>query len=582
MMRAPRPEDTLARFREREKHIIQRNSAIGERAFSDEGQDLTITSLGEYLLPYFLAGAEVCWFNVVLIGLASARILNSDTALLPFWAPPLLLLGSIWLFRRVLQKGSSEQEGDEESDGQNVLQRSALRLMFGLIGLVTLIVIWLRIYSAANMLFDPGWLLAFVNDLLSLDAHFYQVLFIIGVAIYLCWRAMRLAQLTVDPGHVFTQIRIGLPVFLAVIFIRANHFGVGTTADDVVLILLFPIFLYLVLSAHALARASWIRRDHAAGLEGSVVAQERSMLSIITGVGAALLAITLIGGTVFSPAFFNSAQPVLRVANTVYSALIAVLGRILLFIFTPIYGLFAWIFKLFGANPPVINRIGVCRFNPLPTGVASAPQATPPPHAPPPPAACTQHPLAVQGTSGYTEFITILTKFLLPALILLVLILLVRWALRKRRKLRLALNRKGGDVHESVWSWSLFWGQLRGILLALFGRFLPKNASEENGQQSEEMAASPAARSIREIYRALLKKAASRGQIRKRDETPHEFQYRLDEREPENEPQLGMLTEAYALTRYGGGVPNEHELVTIRQGWHELDRKWEAAPRHGM
>lgn len=579
MMRPPRPEDSLARFRAREQRILQKQSATGERAFSDEGQDLTINSLGEYLLPYFLAGAEACWFNVILIGLASARILDADTALLPFWAPPLLLLGSIWLFQRVLQKGSSEsgQDSDDEEDSaQNVPQRSALRLMFGLIGLVTIILIWLRVYSASNMLFDPGWLLAFANDLLALDAHFYQVLFIIGIAIYLCWRSLRLAQLTVDPGHVYMQIRIGLPVFLLVMLIRANHFGTGTNADDVALFLLFPIFLYLVLSAHALARASWIRRDHVTGLQGSVVAQERSMLSVITGVGAALLVVTLIGGIVFSPAFFEAANPVFRVVSAAYNAAISVLGNILLFIFTPIVGLLSMLIGKLGYNPPPINnRIGVCRPR------TPVPGSTPPPHVPPPPAACNQHPLAGQG-AGYTEFVTIFTRILLPALILLALILLVRWALRKRRKMRLALNRKGGDIHESVWSWSLFWGQLRGILWALFGRFFPRHAREETAQQSEEMATSPQARTMREIYRALLNKAASRGQLRKRDETPHEFQARLDRREPENEPQLGLLTEAYALTRYGGGVPNEHELAIIRQGWNELEQKWEAAPRHGM
>ncbi|MGH2509667.1 MAG: DUF4129 domain-containing protein, partial [Ktedonobacteraceae bacterium] len=106
----------------------------------------------------------------------------------------------------------------------------------------------------------------------------------------------------------------------------------------------------------------------------------------------------------------------------------------------------------------------------------------------------------------------------------------------------------------------------------------PKHASEDQGQQREEMSISPAARTIREIYRALLKKSASRGQIRKRDETPHEFQFRLDQHDAQNEPQLGLLTNAYAQTRYGGNVPNEHELAVIQQFWSELEQKWEATP----
>ena len=97
---------------------------------------------------------------------------------------------------------------------------------------------------------------------------------------------------------------------------------------------------------------------------------------------------------------------------------------------------------------------------------------------------------------------------------------------------------------------------------------------EDSVVVTEEIKGEPAARSIREIYRALLKKAAGRGYPRKRFETPYEFKQRLDEKVPLAEPQLEVITEAYAFTRYGGDVPDEAQLAQVRSKWVELDQKW--------
>src|SRR5205085_1256519 len=98
---------------------------------------------------------------------------------------------------------------------------------------------------------------------------------------------------------------------------------------------------------------------------------------------------------------------------------------------------------------------------------------------------------------------------------------------------------------------------------------------EEQAQVSlEMMAPDPAARDIREIYRALLKKAASRGYSRKKHETPLELRQRLDEGVPLVEPQLEMITEAYSLVRYSGSLPDEDDVAAVQSRWRELDQKW--------
>ena len=114
------------------------------------------------------------------------------------------------------------------------------------------------------------------------------------------------------------------------------------------------------------------------------------------------------------------------------------------------------------------------------------------------------------------------------------------------------------------------------MLHALFARLFPHAATtgDEQAILAEQIQGAPAARSMREIYRAFLKKAANHGYARKRHETPYELKQRIDEKAPLVEPQLEVITEVYALTRYGGGVPNEAQLEFVRNMWVELDQKW--------
>ena len=89
-----------------------------------------------------------------------------------------------------------------------------------------------------------------------------------------------------------------------------------------------------------------------------------------------------------------------------------------------------------------------------------------------------------------------------------------------------------------------------------------------------EIRGDPAARNIREIYRAFLKKATARGYARKKDETPNELRQRLDEKAPIVEPQLEVITEAYTRVRYGASLPDAGDVASIQGTWSELDQKW--------
>jgi len=176
---------------------------------------------------------------------------------------------------------------------------------------------------------------------------------------------------------------------------------------------------------------------------------------------------------------------------------------------------------------------------------------------------------------AFAHAIIPILSIVLPILFVALMVLLIRWTLHQRPRVRKRVNRRNQDVHESLWSWSLFWMQLRSIIQALFARFIHRDLTTEDGVvKIEEIKGEPAARSIREIYRAFLQKATSHGYPRRRFETPYELKQRLDEKVPLIEPQLELITEAYAFTRYGGEVPDEAQLAQIRTNWIELERKW--------
>lgn len=135
----------------------------------------------------------------------------------------------------------------------------------------------------------------------------------------------------------------------------------------------------------------------------------------------------------------------------------------------------------------------------------------------------------------------------------------------------------GDETRESLWNWSLFLAQLKAILLAMLMRaklFRRSAASEGQPAIDDLHLAESAVRSIREVYRALLKRAASLGHLRGQDETPYEFWRRLERQQTLTGPELEQITRAYVLARYSGTRPGEGEVVRVKQLWGELKHKW--------
>ena len=79
------------------------------------------------------------------------------------------------------------------------------------------------------------------------------------------------------------------------------------------------------------------------------------------------------------------------------------------------------------------------------------------------------------------------------------------------------------------------------------------------------VAASAAA--VRELYQRMLHLAAGSGLIREGAATPHEFERLLVAALPEYAEQFRAITREYVKARYGGVVPTDEELNTVKHAW---------------
>lgn len=515
----------------RQQHILSMSTTqVAERR-----------SAGERLLPYCFIATESCWMIIVLVGLASTPFSPSHALLIPFWTPFVFMAGVCWLSTWLEGRDITHATAQGEQTVSTLA--SGTTLVYLLFTLVTLIVIWVSMYSSSAFLLDPRWLLALLGDILSVNGAAFHVLVIVLLALFFCWRGVRLSRQHIEPATVVSTLRIGVGVILALVLIQAlasgGAGGMGALAS---LLWLIPVFLSLALLTHALAQAVFQRRVHSSGLLGSAGRQERAMLGIIGILALLLLLIALLVGTFASPAFLAQAQRALSPLGRIYDGVVYALSWLMVLLVTPIF----WLLSLLHVRPqmPQLSQLG-----------GGSPRVK-------------THPIQ---PSSLVTAITPYIEIILPILLVVLLVVLIRLALRRRR---IVLKKREEDTHESLWSWALFWSQLKALLRGILNRLFPRRKSEvAQVVVYEESSSEPAVRTIREIYRAFLRWSAGRGYPRKRDETPLEFKQRLDTPLASAEAELAAVTEAYSAARYGGVVPDEAEIARVRTLWQSLQQK---------
>lgn len=525
------PEGRVEAFRRQRLRLLALNYA----------ELATPPSLGEILLPFLFAAAESCWVDAVFLGLASFGLFESHAPLMPLWAPFVLIAGTQWIASRLERRAASAQ--NKRAIERVTLPGSHWLILF--VSFVILLSIWLALYTQVAFFLDPLWLLAFLNDILFLNVQAFHSAAIIALSFYFCWRGLRVVYREYEPSQAFSTLRLGMLILLAVILVRVGQISVGGIASgDLLLLLLIPIFLFLSLSAHALARITFLRHTHTFD-ETNIEAQEQAIVGVIAAVGLALLLISLLVYTLVSPQTLERAQQALSVTGVLYDHLILLASELIVLLLTPVFLLINWLFSLLPARHPLTGTS---------QGHGYIPPSTP--------------------VNGHLlPALQIGLKIALPLLFLLFIALVTRRLLRRRR-LRLTAHQRSRETRESLWSWRLLLTPFQALWRFLLRLFSHRKSRRGSPATPDDLPAAPSARTLREIYRLLLRRAAALGYPRLRHETPSELKERLDAHLPASEPPLSQITDAYIETRYGAVVPEEAELSQVQQAWTALEHAW--------
>jgi len=518
-----------------EKNIAPPGQGAGEQASEEMTEQFAAPTLGERLTPLLLLIGEICVVYAILLGLAvTIHFAGDANPLLPFWGLLLLML-SFYLLDRLFQQAP-----------QTWLYAASKIVVWLLVGLgFTLMVVWLNNYAQSSSFFSFAWFQSLITTFVPLPTNSEQfgsdtfqvditpavqtvvLLLLTGVC---SWRSYRLGHRLLTSTEIDKFFKFGSVGIMSCIVLFILRFPEAAPAiSPLQPALIAGTFCMCVLSARSLAHASYMRRFHGAGLWGSAARQERIILQAIGLLVLVAVVVVVLPGSIAG-----------GVAHV---------------------------------TPYHIPR-------PQPTGLPGMPCQT---HNCEPPKIPPASPDPLWG-------------FVLGILLSLMLLLLgflswrsgLPWLQRKwRDRTRKRATRKpatgqgtslvGDETRESLWNWSLFLAQVKATLLALLlrVRLFRRSAASEGQPTTDDLhLAEPAVRSIREVYRALLKKAASRGHLRGQDETPYEFWRRLEQQQTLTGPELEQITRAYVLARYSGTRPGEGEVARVKHLWSELKRKW--------
>src|SRR6516225_1067993 len=114
----------------------------------------TISSIGEFLLPYLLGAMQACWITAILIGLVSTGLFVTSSVLIPLWAPFVLILGSLLLFQYLGMRTAKNTAGEIGTARKKKIDVSETSLFIILVAVVSLFFIWLNLYSPKAFLFN--------------------------------------------------------------------------------------------------------------------------------------------------------------------------------------------------------------------------------------------------------------------------------------------------------------------------------------------------------------------------------------------------------------------------------------------
>ncbi len=161
--------------------------------------------------------------------------------------------------------------------------------------------------------------------------------------------------------------------------------------------------------------------------------------------------------------------------------------------------------------------------------------------------------------------------FALKAAVGLVLATVLAWVLWRAvsRLQRLWGGEDAEIVRDSVWSWPgwpAVWRWLLAQLRPVKERMAAASIRRGDRGQQEK--------SIRGLYRTLLRLGAAIGHARHLPETPVEYERRLARVAPDGETEVRAVSDAYSRDRYGPPSPSEPDLEPLAAALERLRAIW--------
>lgn len=168
-----------------------------------------------------------------------------------------------------------------------------------------------------------------------------------------------------------------------------------------------------------------------------------------------------------------------------------------------------------------------------------------------------------------------ITHGVVIALVVAAALIAVWYAFAHRRAAR--DERDGDEVRESLWSWSLLGAALSHLLARLRGLFSRRHGDAEAAPDSLAVPAPIDRRSVRALYRRLLRRMALLGHARAPAETPQEYLGRL-RRVVDDERDVTLLTMAYMRVRYGDEPETADDTERAAVAIERLERTLPPSP----
>jgi hypothetical protein len=401
-------------------------------------------------------------------------------------------------------------------------------------GVITMFLVLRIDYSSGYAFFEGGWF-AQVGETLGATFDRPSTLVpAIPALIYLWWRGIQLGRTTSYFSNIYRSFIIGMVSLIILIVLWKVSSSSGKIEGPISDIGLYVIaFFFFGLIAMAVCHLHVMRRRMPPS--DTTTSVWRS-LPIMLGVIGGIIVVGFVVTSLLSSDFYSAVGNVLGVVwHALYTAFVWVMER-LNFIFEGIFWVIRWFLSLLRntQQQEQEGEPGGSPFEGVEPGDINLPEA----------------------------FTVAFQWFVIAAIVAVVVYILARAISRYRAKRGLEDIE---EIHESLWSAGSLRDDLRQFLDILGNRF--KRKPKKAGVVFDDTAGRL---NVREIYKRLLWEASLRGVLRRKYETPVEYERRLEKYIPEGAEQLAEITDLYSEVRYGDIEPREEKVDNANGLWSAL------------